>query len=451
MRTFSMLFISSCLLISLSSNVFAESQQRTLVNRLLFSKSSRYGGLDDVSDNSSFFSHRVTQGNLEALKSVVGSKVFEQLRLEDFDGKSMRDILDYESSRSILKDHPYILTTLARDAIKNDDVSLRLHEDDGGKSGETIEISDPARTIPAEDIYENTAGPNAGTRNFRRYLQRTYNLENKPPMKRPDEIEAFSVFNNFASGIQRGDIDENGDDNGEPGLPDSKDPSKRFGYLQDHFVQDARHNRSAQRPDEKTPGMFLPSKETLQKIKSLLALQRELKYAKDENRTPNVSGLDQAALRALMNQAGISSPSGLESLSADDIRKYMSRLVAQEVKREMEENDYVYEVASVAHAGGTDPVGPAGGEEPMTAAYSGVVNPTFTIGNTEATEDLDDLAQQSIAPMTEAERTKFELDNNGAFHIIGDIEQMGPGSKTGSIFGPDMYGGAWSLREKPRD
>ena len=451
MRTFCMFLVTSIVLVSVPVVAQAESQQRTLVNRLLFSKSARFGGLEDVEENSTFFNHRVTDGNLEAIKSVVGAKEFDSLRLEDLRGKSLRDILDFASSKSLLQKHPYILTALTQDAIKNDNVQLRLHEDDGGEKGENIEISDPARTIPAEDIYEHTSGPNAGTRNFRRYLQRTYGLENKPPMKRPDEIEAFSVFNNFASGLSRGDIDENGEDNGEPGLPDSNDPSKRFGYLQDHFVQDARHNRNAQRPDEDTPGMFLPSKETLQTIKTLLTLQRELKFAKDESRKPDLSGLDEDAIKALLAEAGLSDKSELEGMSADDVRRYMSRLVAKEVKRELDENDYVYEMSSVAHAGGTDPVGAAGGEE-QTAAYSGVVQPTFTIGNETAGAELNDVAEQlSRQDLTEAERTKLELDNLGGFHVIGDIEKMGAGSKTGTFLGPNMTDGYLNLQERPRE
>ena len=443
------MFLMVAILLSFSSGLWAESTQRTLVNRLLFSRSNRFGGLDEIPENEAFFEHRVTPSNLRAVQSVVGRKVFDRLHLEDWRGRPLRDLLDYAASRSLMQERPNILTALARDAIDSDDVALRLGEEDGGVPGEEIEISDPARNIPADEIYRYTEGPRAGTRAFRNYLEQDFGLENRPPQERPDEIEAFSVFNNFASGLKRGDIGEGGRDLGEEGLPDSEDPSKTFDYLRDHFVQDARPSDSPSRgrEEEDSLGLFLPSKQALERIKDLLAVHRELSFARDEGRMPATGALDAEALQDLMRSTGVRDLRELQDLSPGELKDGMFQLVSREVQQEIERNDYVYELSSVAHAGGAEPVGAAGGG----TAFGGPVNPSFTVGNEAAEAELQDLLEQSSREMTEAERMRFELENLGAFHVIGDIEEMESGAKCGTFFGPCMYDGFLNLRENPRE
>jgi len=450
MHSTNVIVIAALVAASMPVTALAESPQRTLVNRMIFSRTSSFGELDDVADNRAFFDHPVTQSNLEAVKAVIGEKLFEELNLASARSRSVRDFI--EDNRQALQKYPYVLTALARDVTTTDKVPLRLHDDDGGTDGESLQISDPARTISAEDIHSYTQGSKASTRNFRQFLQRNFNLENKPPTQRPDQIEAFSVFNNYASGILRKDIDENGADQGSPGLPDSKDPSKQFDYLQDHFVQDAGtgRNRTVEAaPEPNAPGMFLPSAATLDRIKQLLKINNEVKFAKSEGRSPSFDGVDPAVMKEFMQAAGVTDPSELEGISPDALRTAISQLVAKTVQDEIRNNDYVFEQSSVAHTGGTAPVGDdnAGG----SAAYAGAVTPSFVIGNPEAAAELDRQLEAINQPMTEAERARLELDNGGGFQFIGDVGQMRPGAKTGLILGPDLRGGALNLRENPRD
>lgn len=412
--------------------VYGASQQRNLMDKLLYSRDGSFGGLAGSSTNRSFFEHKIDSGSLESVKSVIGENLFRSLHLDIEEGKSVSDFI--ESNQAALREHPFVLAALVYDVTKSNNIPLSMVDDD---DEEKIDLAAPARTISAKDLYENSQGPNGTPRTFRDFLSRNYGLSNESPVDRPDEISAMSVFFNYAASIK------NGDSGGET------DPDK---LLSDRFVRDTGRGEPASPPAADAKGLFLPSSEALQTMQQLLAIHKELKYANTSGHSPDLSSIDRGILGSFMDKVGVSDVSELSSLSSNDLKAHLSSLVNSVVQNELTQNDYVAEVSSVAV--GADQIGNNGNSvsNGLNANSSGMVEPSFVSGNNEATTAVNLTYSDALSPLKESQRTELEMENSGLFHINGNPEDLKEGAKLYHFLGTaDISDGYLSLMERPRD
>ena len=419
------LLMGLVLAVSTTQAATSGSQTRQLVNRLVFSRDSRFGGLDEIPENGQFFSHRISSANLEAVRAAVGGKAWGELDLASQSGRSMRDfILD---NREALQRNPEVLAALTRAMGRKDDVPVVLES-----GGAPIKVADTARMVSARDVWEQAQGPDASPRGFSSFLAQTYGLEQRGAREQPDDVRAFSVFLNFASGIKKGDLDPDGRDVNGAGLPNPANPSEGLDYLQDHFVRDAGSGAAgATAPGEDAPGLFLPSATSLARVKNLLRLFAELQGAREAGRDPaTVTDFDGKTLADHMRRLGVgSAPYDPNAMTAAEIRDAVMGMVSRVVRQEIEQdNDYVFELSSIAHASassaGTGPGGPGG----PGAGGPVIVNPSFVVGNAAATQEQLKIFDRLRGPLTESERTRLEMENSGAFEFRispPDVESEG--------------------------
>lgn len=413
--------------------VYGASQQRNLMEKLLYSRDSSFGGLADSSSNSSFFEHKLDRSTLEAVEAVVGENLFRSLRLGMEEGKSVSDFI--ESNQETLREHPFVLAALVHNVTKANNVPLAMVDEDSDEEKE-IDIADPARTISASDLHEYALGPDGSPRNFRHFLSRNYGLTNSPPMDRPDEISAMSVFFNYAANAQNGD---------------SGSDSDYDKLLTDRFVRDAGRGDNVSAPDADAKDLFLPSAETLKKLQELLSLHKKLKAASESGHNPALSSISKKTLQNFMEKAGVSDVSELRNLSIDDIGEHLSGFVNDVVKEELKENDYVAETSSVA-VGSDEKNSDADPDSGSVSSISGNVQPSFVAGNDEATSAVNLIYSDAMSPLTESQRTKLEMENGGLFHITGNPEDVQEGAKLYHFLGtPDISDGYLSLMERPRE
>ena len=413
--------------------LYGESGQRNLLDKLLYSRDSSFGGLGDISSNREFFSHEIDRDNLNAIKKVIGENLFVSMRLNFEEGKSVSEFI--EANKAVLRNNPYVMSALVHNLTSEKDIALSAPSSGGDVVD--VDMPEPARTISAKDLYQYGQGPDASPRNFREFLARNYGLSNKPPVDRPDQIDAFSVFFNYAGSVKDGN------------LPEDADPAE---LLTDRFVRDSGRGDVAE-PDSDAKGLFLPSNETLDKMTALLTMYKELEYAQSNGHSPDLSSVDRDVVDEFLEASGVTNVSDLSGLSIDSIQEYMSGLVENTVRNELDQNDYVAEVSSVA-VGSEDNSGGANNSSNTgnVVNSSSFVNPTFVVGSDQATSEMNLIYSDAMAPMTEAQRTRLEMENGGLFHLNGNPDDVQDGGKLYHFLGtPDISDGFLSLMERPRD
>jgi len=424
-------------------SVYGASTQGTIMDKLLDSNDSSFDGMKDIPANDRFFNHEVDRSTLDSIKNIIGENLFVSLNLNFDEGKTIAEFI--EARKAQLKEHPHILAALTYDVTKSGDISLVVNDDSAEDSDSSVDsdsqnnhgnsdVSAPARTISADDFYEYGNGPGGSPRNFREFLARNYNMSNKPPVDRPDDIEAFSVFFNYANNVKN---------KGGSNSSDTKD------LLTDRFVRDL-GDGTGTRPDRDSKPLFLPSGETLKKMGQLLLLTKELELAQSSGHNPELSSIDSDTMADFMKEAGISDMSELRGMSIDDIRKHLSGMVEGVVKKELKDNDYLANITSVAV--GTDSTQGTGTEGSSGIDTFGSVRPEFVVGSNEATAEVDLTYSDAMGELTEAQRTLLEMKNDGMFHLNGNPEDVKEGGKLYHFLGtPDISDGYLSLMERPRE
>jgi len=372
-------------------------------------------GLLTATRNREFLSTPLSTELFDGLKAHLGRDVTERVvRWRNVEGKTIRDLL--QSSSAIVTDYPqaisYLISVRRRQGVKVFGNDL---------SPQTLEIENPARSIPDADLLRIGSGaPGAGDEDrFRDYLKANFGLDD-------NQVQAYAVYLRLTQS------------------PTGPPPRDLSGLGSKAFSEALSQNTEVGGKG----GLYVPSREILSRFVQILSFQQQF------SRTPGADpssfkGSDGRTLGDLLSEfepdvSKRSTMDELKSLSVDEVRSRVFGLLRNIAIGDLNGPNHFLIDLKIARV--LKP--PKGDAQPVVNSSRRLRGAKLdeVIGNGQVRAQNDALYKSLILDeLKPSQRDQIELDSDGEFFSIrgrpADIRQKHydpPVDPESTIFGAGM-------------
>lgn len=378
------------------------------------------GDLLDATRNKEFLSKPLTTEQVEQLRAHLGRDVATRaLGSGDLAGRTVKDLMS--SRPEIAKEFPQVISYLAATQRQQ---GVRVYGND--RDPAPLEISQPGRVIPNDDLSRIASGGEAGEK-VGDYLKSNFSMDDA-------QMRAYSAFLDLAAGRSAAALTAS--------RPTDTAP-----------VHGALATAVKSMPSGAKGGMYLPGGEVLGRVSQLIAYLDAYRAepGADASRFRGPDGRTLADLIAEFDpdSGRQRSVDQLRRLSESEVQSAVADLMNKVVKSDLEgSNRFLFEMglAWVKPPEGATPTGSAGGGK--RKAPEGA-----TLGNGKVRQLNDELYRKLILEKhTGPERDKIELESDGEFFAVrGRPKDITQKHYDPPIDGDNMFFGAgMNLDHRPK-
>lgn len=378
------------------------------------------GDLLDATRNKEFLSRPLTAEQVEQLRAHLGRDVATRaLGSGELAGRTVKDLMN--SRPEIAKEFPQVISYLAATQRQQ---GVRVYGND--RDPAPLEISQPGRVIPNDDLSRIASGGEAGEK-VGDYLKSNFSMDDA-------QMRAYSAFLDLAAGRSAAALTASRPNDAAP-------------------VHGALATAVKSMPSGAKGGMYLPGAEVLGRVSQLIAYLDAYRAepGADASRFRGPDGRTLADLIAEFDpdSGRQRSVDQLRRLSESEVQSAVSDLMSKVVKSDLEgSNRFLFEMglAWVKPPEGAALGGSAAGGK--RKAPEGA-----TLGNGKVRQLNDELYRKLILEKhTGPERDKIELESDGEFFAVrGRPKDITQKHYDPPIDGDNMFFGAgMNLDHRPK-